>query len=353
MGNSLALSQRYAAYINKKILLLGVLGASLVLTLLVSLSLGAAQIPLHDVLAALSGTPVDARLKLIIWNIRLPQALSALLAGAGLAISGTVMQSILRNPLGSPFTLGISHAAAFGAALAVMLLGGFAQSHHSVASSIGPYCITATAFALSIITAALIVLISRHQGTRSEVMVLSGVALGSLFTAATMFLQLIADDVQLAAMVFWTFGDTARASWTELSLMSVLLALCSAYFLWNSWAYNAIDIGDETAQGLGVQVSKIRFMGMLAASLLTACIIAFLGIIGFVGLVVPHICRKLTGADHRFLLPASFLGGALLLLLSDTAARLILAPHILPVSVLTAFMGAPIFLYLIIKGQRS
>ena len=153
-------------------------------------------------------------------------------------------------------------------------------------------------------------------------------------------------------MVFWTFGDTARASWSELGIISVVTLISSIYFLANGWNYNAIDAGDETAKGLGVRVERVRMVGMLLASMLTAVIIAFLGIIGFVGLVVPHIARRLIGSDHRFLLPASILGGGLLLLISDTVARLILAPHVLPVSVLTAFMGAPVFIFLIIKGQR-
>jgi iron complex transport system permease protein len=179
------------------------------------------------------------------------------------------------------------------------------------------------------------------------------VALGALFTAGTMFLQYFADDVQLAAMVFWTFGDTARASWSELGVITGVTLACCAYFLCNGWNYNAIDAGDETARGLGVRVERVRVIGMLLASLVTAVIIAFLGIIGFVGLVVPHMARRLIGSDHRFLLPASILGGGLLLLVSDTAARLMLAPHLLPVSVLTAFMGAPVFIWLIIRGQRK
>jgi iron complex transport system permease protein len=184
-------------------------------------------------------------------------------------------------------------------------------------------------------------------------MILTGVALGALFTAGTMFLQFFADDVQLAAMVFWTFGDTARASWNELSLLAGVTGVACLYFMANGWNYNAIDAGDETARGLGVRVDGLRVTGMLMASLVTSVIIAYLGIIGFVGLVVPHMVRRVLGSDHRFLIPATILLGALLLLVSDTAARLMLAPHVLPVSVLTAFMGAPLFMYLIIRGYKK
>nr|WP_321258263.1 iron ABC transporter permease [uncultured Pseudodesulfovibrio sp.] len=344
----------YRRYIGWKTTFLITSMGLLAITLVIAISLGAAQIPLIDVISSLLDFPVSRRVDVIIWNIRLPQALAAVVAGAGLSISGTAMQSILRNPLGSPFTLGISHAAAFGAAFSVMMLGGgvMTSTNAGAVSITSPYMTTAAAFVASLIAAGVIVGISRTRGATPEVMVLTGVALGALFTAGTMFLQFFADDIQLAAMVFWTFGDTARASWSELGVITAVVTVSSLYFLTNSWNYNAIDAGDETAKGLGVRVERVRLIGMLLASLVTATIIAFLGIIGFVGLVVPHMARRIIGSDHRFLLPASILGGSILLLISDTAARLILAPHILPVSVLTAFMGAPIFIYLIIRGQR-
>ncbi|MEF2230926.1 MAG: iron ABC transporter permease [Pseudodesulfovibrio sp.] len=346
--------EEYRRYIGRKAALIAVCAALLVFALLVAISLGAAGLPLESVARSLLGLPVPRRIDAIVWNIRLPQALSAIVAGAALAVSGVVMQSILRNPLGSPFTLGISHAAAFGAAFSVMILGGgvMASSQGDAVNITNPYLTTAVAFAFSLAAAGVIIAVSRLRGATPEVMILTGVALGALFTAGTMFLQYFADDVQLAAMVFWTFGDTARASWTELGIMSAATLPCSAYFIAGSWNYNAIDAGDETAKGLGVRVERVRMAGMLLASMLTAFVIAFLGIIGFVGLVVPHMVRRVIGSDHRFLIPASLLAGGLLLLLSDTAARLILAPHVLPVSVLTAFMGAPVFIYLIIRGQR-
>jgi iron complex transport system permease protein len=184
-------------------------------------------------------------------------------------------------------------------------------------------------------------------------MVLAGVAIGSLFTAGTMFLQYFADDVQLAAVVFWTFGDVGRADWSELIFMGILTIICSAYFIMNMWNYNAIDAGDETAKGLGVNVERIRLLGMVISSFLSAVIVSFLGVIGFVGLVCPHITRRIIGDDNRFLIPGTLVCGAILLLASDTAARLILAPHILPVAILTAFMGAPVFIYLLIRGHTN
>jgi len=344
----------YRRYIGVKLAAVCLTGGLLALALVVSISLGAANIPVGDVAKTLMGWAVSKRFDVIVWNIRLPQALASVVAGAGLAVAGTVMQSILRNPLGSPFTLGISHAAAFGAALSVMVLGGgiMGSSNADAVSITNPYLTTGVAFLFSLAAAGVIVGVSRLRGSSPEIMILTGVALGALFTAGTMFLQFFADDVQLAAMVFWTFGDTARASWSELGVMAAVTAATSLYFLANGWNYNAIDAGDETAKGLGVRVDRARLIGMMLASMLTAVVIAFLGIIGFVGLVVPHMVRRVIGSDHRFLLPGSILAGGLLLLVSDTAARLVLAPHMLPVSVLTAFMGAPVFIYLIIRGQR-
>jgi iron complex transport system permease protein len=344
----------YQRYIGRKIAFLVVLALLLVLALLVAISRGAAEIPLLTVAQTLIGMETSRQSELIIWNIRLPQALTSMVAGAGLAAAGAAMQSILRNPLGSPFTLGISHAAAFGAALSVMILGGGMMTSSSVGAVqiTNPYLTTAAAFLFSIAAAGVIIAVARLRGATPEVMVLTGVALGAFFSAGTMFLQFFADDVQLAAMVFWTFGDTARASWRELATMTIATLVITAFFFANSWNYNAIDTGDETAKGLGVRVERVRMVGMMLASVLTAVIVSFLGIIGFVGLVVPHMVRRIIGSDHRFLLPGTVLGGALLLLVSDTVARLLLAPHLLPVSVLTAFMGAPVFLWLILRGGR-
>jgi iron complex transport system permease protein len=346
--------EEYQRYIGRKIAFLVILALLLVLALLVAISQGAAEIPLITVAQTLIGMETSRQSELIIWNIRLPQALASMVAGAGLAVAGAAMQSILRNPLGSPFTLGIRHAAAFGAALSVMILGGGMMTSSSVGAVqiTNPYLTTAAAFLFSIAAAGVIIAVARLRGATPEVMVLTGVALGAFFSAGTMFLQFFADDVQLAAMVFWTFGDTARASWRELATMTIATLAITAFFFANSWNYNAIDTGDETAKGLGVRVERVRMVGMMLASVLTAVIVSFLGIIGFVGLVVPHMVRRIIGSDHRFLLPATVLGGALLLLVSDTVARLLLAPHLLPVSVLTAFMGAPVFLWLILRGGR-
>ena len=360
----------YLGYVRHKYL--WILGGIILLFILlvVSISVGAAGIPPYDVFLSLVNGTIDRISALlhstaipaeelsstdrIVWNIRLPQALAAIVAGIGLSVAGVAMQSILRNPLGSPFTLGISNAGAFGAAVSVILLG-TGQMHSSVADAVtvsNPYLTTIVAFFFCLIATAVILLISRVRGASPEVMVLAGVAISSLFTAGTMFLQYFADDTQLAAVVFWTFGDVSRAGWQELGLMALVVAGATLYFVANRWNYNAIDAGDETAKGLGVNVEAMRNIGMVVAALVSAVIVSFLGVIGFVGLVCPHMVRRLIGDDQRFLIPGSCVMGGILLLASDTVARIIVAPYVLPVAVLTAFLGAPTFIYLLLRGYR-
>lgn len=346
--------EEYRLYTGRKVSFVSGGVVLLFILLVFSISVGAVRIPPLTVVKTLLGSSVSKQYDIIIRNIRLPQALTAIVAGIGLAVSGAAMQSILRNPLGSPFTLGISQAAAFGAAFSVMVLGS-GSMYSTVTDAVNianPYLTTSVAFIFSLVGVGVILLITRIRRASPEVMVLAGVAMGSLFTAGTMFLQYFADDVQLAAMVFWTFGDTARASWRELGFITAVVVLASIFFMFNRWNYNAIDAGDETANGLGVNVKRVRIFGMLVASVVTAIIVSFLGIIGFVGLVCPHIVRRLIGDDHRFLIPGTCIMGAILLLAADIVARVMLAPHILPVAILTSFLGAPVFIYLLIRGYK-
>lgn len=185
-----------------------------------------------------------------------------------------------------------------------------------------------------------------------EAMVLSGVALSSLFSAGTILIQYFAQDFQIAAVVFWTFGDLGRTAWPEVTILAIIIALSFIYFMFRRWDYNALDSGEETAKGLGVNVERVRQFGMLLSSLIAAVAVSFLGIIGFIGLVGPQIMRRIIGGDHRYLIPASALMGSLLLLVSDTLARTMVAPVVLPVGAITSFFGAPLFLYLLIRGYQ-
>ncbi|MEF8874733.1 MAG: iron ABC transporter permease [Candidatus Thermoplasmatota archaeon] len=346
------ITDRYREYISKKILFILGSTALLILFLFISVTIGSSNMTLQDVLSGFIGKAEQWKVQ-IIWHIRLPRVLSAILAGLGLSVAGVAMQSILRNPLGSPYTLGVSQAAAFGAAFAVIVLGAGSMQSSSADAVIlnNPYIITISAFFWALISTIGILSLSKLRNATPETLVLAGIALGSLFTAGMTSLQYFASDVELAAVIFWTFGDLGKSSWRDFGIMLMVIIPILFYFILNSWDYNALDSGDETAKSLGVDVEKTRMHGMLLASLATAVIVSFFGIIGFVGLVVPHIVRKVIGGDERYLIPASAIFGGAFLLASDTVARTVISPIILPVGILTSFLGAPLFIYLLVKGR--
>lgn len=315
---------------------------------------GAANTSPLQVLRALLGIETGTS-SIVVWNIRLPRVIAGIVAGAGLGIAGCVMQTNLKNPLASPSTLGISNAAAFGANLAIILFGaGSVQSNtHDAVFINNPYIVTVTAFAFSILAMIMILLLARLRGFSPESVVLAGVAFGSLFTAGSTLLQYFAEDVQVAAMVFWTFGDLGRISWHEVAILTAVVLVAFIYFQFHRWDYNTLDTSVDTAKSLGVQVEKVRFGALLAASMISAVAVSFMGIIGFVGLIAPQMMRRILGVDHRFLIPASAICGSALLLFSDTLARTMISPVILPVGAITSFFGAPLFLFLLAKGYTK
>ncbi len=345
--------KKYEAFLKKRYVFLGLIAIGLVFFVLLGMTLGSVHIPLKDIFKAIFGNAEPAQ-ETILWRIRLPRVIAAALAGICLSVSGAAMQSILRNPLGSPFTLGISHAAAFGAAFAVILFGaGTMHSTYGDAVIINnPYIVTLSAFSFCVLATLIILFVSRKHNARPQTMILMGVVLGSLFSAGSTAIQYFADDVQLAAIVFWTFGDLGRADWSEVIIIAVVSVAGMIFFYKNAWNYSVLDAGDEVAQSLGINITKTRKYGMIVSSLLTAIIISFFGIIAYIGLVVPHIVRKILGNEERVLIIGSGLFGGFFLLLADTVARTILSPVILPVGVLTSFLGAPLFIYLLIKKQK-
>lgn len=332
----------------------GIIAGLALLTFLlavVAINAGAADTHPWQVLRALLGLESGVS-NVVVWNIRLPRVVAAIVAGVGLAVAGCVMQTSLRNPLASPFTLGIANAAAFGANLAIVFLGaGTLHSNTRDAVFIAnPYTVTLSAFAFSLAAMVVILLLARLRGFSPESVVLAGVAFGSLFAAGSTLIQYFAEDVQVAAMVFWTFGDLGRVSWLEVGILTGVTAVSLLYFLLHRWDYNALEGGEDAAKGLGVHVAQIRFRSMLAASLVTAVAVAFMGIIGFIGLIAPQMMRRVLGVDHRFLIPATAVTGAALLLFADTLARTLISPVVLPVGAITSFFGAPLFLFILAKG---
>ncbi|MEF8814379.1 MAG: iron ABC transporter permease [Halovenus sp.] len=350
MAEASHLAREYRAAVSRRWYLLALSGGALMSLSLVAITIGPTDLSITEVVGILlAGPGSDRSAATIVWHIRIPRILTALVVGTSLALAGAVMQSVLDNPLGSPYTLGISHAAMFGAALSIVAVD--ATGVLGIAAD-NPYMVTIAAFLASLLSAVVILALATYRGASPETMILTGIALGSLFTAGTTALQYFASQNELASIVFWSFGDAGRGNWTKVAIVTAVLAPSIVYFLCNSWTYNALDAGDETARGVGIDVESARNRGMLVASLITALSVAFVGIVGFVGLVVPHVVRKLVGNNKEFLLPGSALVGALLLLVSDTAARTAFAPTVLPVGIVTSFLGAPFFIYLVIRGRE-
>jgi iron complex transport system permease protein len=343
----------YHGYIQYKLLFIFVLGVLMVFTALFAVSTGSSRLPIGSVLSALIGKGTN-QARIVLWNIRMPRVLTAIFAGIGLAAAGCAMQSILKNPLASASTLGISQGAAFGASFAIIVLGAGLQNQTADAVTFtNPYLISLCAFISAMFSTMVVLGLSRLIKATPEALVLSGVALSSLFAGATTLIQYFAADVKLAAVVFWTFGDLGRTSWKEVLIMAIISVSAFVYFLFNRWNYNALQNGEETARGLGVNVDRMRLAGMFVCSVTASTIVSFVGIINFIGLIAPHLVRRFIGGDYRFLLPASAFMGALLLLLSDTFARLAVAPIIMPIGAITSFLGAPLFLYLIFMRAKK
>ena len=324
---------RYLARRKRQNLLLGLLAlvALCMLLLGVSVGNGVVRLPLGF---------SEHELALFV-RLRLPRVLMGALVGAGLAMSGTLTQVVLRNPLASPVTLGISSGAAFGAALAI-LLGGASQ-----------WGMAGNAFVFAALTAFAALGFARLRDSRPETLILGGVAIMFLFSAATSLLQYVATEYEVQAIVFWGFGNLGRVGWSELGMAAVMILLPVPFALKLSWDLNALLVGEETASSLGVNVRRLRIGGILAASLMAAGAICFTGVIGFIGLVAPHIARLALGAEHRFLIPGAALFGASLVTFSDVLARNICPPQIIPIGILTSFLGVPFFFWLLMrKGQN-
>ncbi|MFW5749369.1 MAG: FecCD family ABC transporter permease [Halanaerobium sp.] len=324
--------------------------ALIILAAVYSIFVGAARLEFSDLLRVIFEGE-RGMVYNIIWNIRLPAVLTALTAGMGLALAGAVMQSILKNPLASPFTLGISHAAAFGAAFSIVIID--ISSLHFLSFLDGLYLPAISAFVFSQLAVLIVLVISSSSKASRESIVLAGIALSSLFTAGTTALEFFADDLELASVIYWTFGDPGRTNWTQFFIILTVLILTLLYFIYQGWNYGVLNSGDELAAGLGVDYERLRLLAMLAASFLTAVIISFVGVIGFIGLVTPHIIRKIAAGSERQLFLNSTLAGGLLLIIADNLARTLFRPVVLPVGVLTAFLGAPLFIYLIVRGGQQ
>jgi len=331
------------------------MGVLLLLAFWLSLALGPVSLPLGDTLLAalrLLGLPIDGeglqQAELILGQIRLPRSLLGLCVGIVLALSGVAMQGLFRNPLADPGLVGVAGGAALGAAIAIVggsMVGGLPPT-------LAPYLLSICAFSGGLIVTAVVYRFGRRDGqTNVATMLLAGVALTAMSGAGVGLFTYLADDATLRSLTFWNLGSLNGASYPRLWPLLLVTVGVAVWLPRRASALNALLLGESEARHLGFNVERIKLELVLCTALGVGAAVAAAGLIGFIGLVVPHLMRLLVGPDHRVLLPASLLAGASLLLLADLVARLVLAPAELPIGIVTALIGAPFFLYLLVRGR--
>lgn len=339
----------------RRLYFLLLLTALLILGIFTALTLGVANITYKDALGVLfsklfrQNKHYSSITTGVVLNLRLPRILLAVIAGFCLGATGALMQSILRNPLASPYTLGVSAGSSFGAALAII----FSQALFGPRIAQSPWTVVIGAFCFGLITIFLInAIASIKDSLGASLLILAGVALGYLFSAGVSFIKYITNHEQLRELTIWLMGGLQGANWLNLAILTPIACVGTIYLLRLAWDINALAAGEEVAANLGVNVTKLRRRGSVAAAILTSSVVAFTGIIGFIGLVAPHVTRIIIGNDNRYLILGSGLAGALLLLIADTISRLIISPAELPVGILTSILGAPFFLYLLLRRRE-
>lgn len=351
---TLSVSEQYNVAKAKKIAIILILLALVFLFFVVSVFVGSGTLSFKEVFLAIFNKGSETA-RLIVRRIRFPRVIAALIAGGGLAVSGLVMQTVLKNPLASPTTLGVSNAAVFGANFAIIVVGAgaFHSTHGSWLSISNPYLVSTFSFLSAIIAAGSILLLARLKNLNASAIVLAGVAVSAIFQAGTTLIQYFASDTQVASAVYWTFGDLGRASYKTDLIMFIVVAVSTLFFFLKRWDFSAMSGGIAYAKTLGVNTRFMTIMSLLLASLITSVTVSFLGIIGFVGLTAPQFMKRVVGDDYRYLLPSSFLAGALLLLISDILGRLPIFGTSVPVGVVTSLIGGPVFLAILLRRKEN
>jgi len=341
------LAATYGRFARRRWLLLGLLVLALAAAFLFDVATGPSGMPLARVLEGLVDPAALSRpQRVILWEVRLPHAVMAAVVGAALGLAGAEMQTVLNNPLASPFTLGLAAAATVGAAIVIVFdwqIPGIGQR----------FIIPANAFVFATASIMLVQALARLQGGSSEAVVLFGIAMSFAMNALVALVQFFADADAIQQIVFWTMGSLTRATWDKITVVAVVLAVVAPFSLRRVWALTTLRAGEEQARSLGLNVTALRLGALARAGLLTGAAIAFVGAIGFVGLIGPHIARLLLGEDHRFFLPGSALAGALVLALASVVAKSLIPGIIVPVGIVTALVGIPIFMLLILTRGRQ
>lgn len=343
----LSVMGRYQNIVRHRLLVMGVLVLAILGCLLLDFTMGPSGLTLSSLWQTLiDPASADAGTRVIVWDIRLPYALMAVVIGLSLGLAGAEMQTILNNPLASPFTLGVSSAAAFGAALTIV-------SGIGIPGVPDQWFISVNAFIFALFAALMLDGITRWTRVASSGVVLFGIALVFTFNALVSMMQFIASEDTLQGLVFWTMGSLARASWAKLGIMLAVFALMLPLSMMNSWKLTALRLGEDRAISFGIDVRRLRLGTLLRISMLSALAVAFVGPIGFIGLVAPHIARMIFGEDHRFYLPASALIGALVLSMASIASKNLIPGIIIPVGIVTSLVGVPFFLSIILRHRGN
>lgn len=338
---------RYHHMLRHRLIMMSVLVLAILASLVLDFTLGPSGLSLQALWQTLlSPETVDAGTRVIVWDIRLPYALMAVMVGLALGLAGAEMQTILNNPLASPFTLGVSSAAAFGAALAIVLGIG-------IPGIPDQWFISANAFVFALFAALMLDGVTRWTRVATSGVVLFGIALVFTFNALVSMMQFIASEDTLQGLVFWTMGSLARASWDKLGVLTLALVILVPFSMMSSWKLTALRLGEDRAVSFGIDVRRLRLGTLLRISILSALAVAFVGPIGFIGLVAPHIARMIFGEDHRFYLPASALTGALVLSMASVVSKNLIPGVIIPVGIVTSLVGVPFFLSIILRHRGT
>lgn len=341
-----SLAMQYRAVVLRRVVWLGMLAVAVCVSVVLNIGTGPSGMSAGDVIAGLiDPASLDQAARVILWDVRLPFAMLAVVVGACLGLAGGEMQTVLNNPLASPSTLGVMHAATVGASLAIV----FNIGAYGIAEN---YIIPVFAFAGAMGSIFMIQTLSRAFGATVDTVILFGIATVFAMDAGVSLIQFIANDDSLQQIVFWTMGSVSRATWEKVAIVGVVLALCLPMSLRHMWQMTALRGGEDQARSFGVAVDRLRTMVLIRVSLLTAIAISFTGVIGFVGLVGPHIARLAFGEDHRFYLPGSALAGAFILSAASLVAKLLVPGILIPDGIVTALIGIPLFLALVMTQKR-
>ncbi|TQS85321.1 MAG: Fe3+-siderophore ABC transporter permease [Candidatus Methanoprimaticola hominis] len=345
------MAENYRIYTLKKILFIVICIIAVVAVIGYAATIGSSNISAADVYRDIwyhfvDPSRCDPTIDWAVFDIRLPRIIGGLIVGSCLGVAGAAMQSMMKNPLADPYTTGISSGASFGATLAIGL-------GITVTGSAGSLGLILTAFFFSLIPAAVIIMVSSLRNTSAATMILAGIAVMYLFNACTTLIKLGISDESLSAVFQWSVGDLSQVTWSNCAVMCLFTVAGTAVLMAMSKKLNILITGDKNATALGLNAHRLRIVLLIIISLMAASVVCFTGIIGFIGLVAPHIVRIFLGSDNRYLIPASAAFGAVLLMVADLISRVVIAPTFLPVGVITAFIGCPMFLYLLIKQRRS